>query len=255
MRIIFLGTGGAVPTAHRDNTSFLIESSGRLILVDSPGSLTQKILKAGCSPRQVSAVFLSHIHADHVYGLPSFIHSLMLENQTVLLFGSEETISFCLQLLDLFNLRKEKILCRVEPRVLHPEIRSEIFPGLAVTGFIVPHHSSSLAFLFETQERKILYSGDTPVYPPLFEIASRADILVHDCSVPFRYFELLPFLKSRHSNSLELGKTARAYGVKYLVPCHFFSDLDFSMEEIEAEIRENYEGQLFLPSDFSELEW
>ncbi|MBC7349210.1 MAG: MBL fold metallo-hydrolase [Candidatus Aminicenantes bacterium] len=254
MKIVFLGTGGAVPTAARDNTSFLLQSGPELWLVDCPGSLTQKILKTNRRPQQVSAIFISHIHADHLYGLPAFIHSLMLEEKTVPLYGSPETIDFCLRLIDLFGLRREKILYRLEPRPLLPGCRTEVSPGLAVTGWPVPHHSSSLAFILETAEARVVYSGDTPLHRPLLEQAARADCLIHDCSTPSRYLEGLPFLRSLHSNSLELGQAALETGIRLLVPCHFFSDLDFSLEEIEAEIRKNYQGQLFLPTDFSELE-
>lgn len=254
MKIVFLGTGGAVPTAVRDNTSFLLESEPELWLIDCPGSLTQKISRAGRQPQRISAVFISHIHADHLYGLPAFIHSLMLEEKTVPLYGSPETIDFCLRLLDLFGLRREKILFRLEPRPLLPGCRTDVAPGLAVTGLPVPHHSSSLAFIFEMSGIRIVYSGDTPLHPPLLELAASSHCLIHDCSTPSRYLETLPFLRSLHSNSLELGQAAGAAGIRLLVPCHFFSDLDFSMEEIEAEIRENYKGQLFLPVDFTELE-
>lgn len=254
MRIIFLGTGGAVPTSCRDNTSFLLETGGELWLIDCPGSLTQKIIKAGRKPQEVSAVFISHIHADHVYGLPAFVHSLMLEEKIIRLFGSAETIDFCLQLLDLFRLRKEKISYRVEPVVLAPGLRTELSPGLAVTGWPVPHHSSSLAFLFETGSGRVIYSGDTPIHEPLFRLVARADCLIHDCSTPSRYLDQLPFLRTMHSNSLELGQAAGKAGLRLLVPCHFFSDLDFSAAEIETEIRENYRGRLFIPEDFSCLE-
>ncbi|MGQ9800844.1 MAG: MBL fold metallo-hydrolase [Candidatus Saccharicenans sp.] len=254
MKIVFLGTGGAVPTAVRDNTSFLLESGPELWLVDCPGSLAQKILRAGQQPQRISAIFISHVHADHLYGLPAFIHSLMLEEKTVPLFGSPETIDFCLRLIDLFGLRREKILFRLEPKPLLPGCRTEVSPRLSVTGWPVPHHSSSQAFIFETARAKVVYSGDTPIHRPLLEQAAGSDCLIHDCSTPSRYLEALPFLRSLHSNSLELGQAARETGIRLLVPCHFFSDLDFSLEEIEAEIRENFEGQLFLPADFSELE-
>ncbi|MGB9906684.1 MAG: MBL fold metallo-hydrolase [Candidatus Saccharicenans sp.] len=254
MKVIFLGTGGAVPTATRDNTSFLLESGPELWLVDAPGSLTQKIFQAGRRPQQVSAIFISHVHADHLYGLPAFIHSLMLEEKTVPLYGSVETIDFCLRLIDLFGLRREKILYRLEPRPILPGHRIEVSPGLAVTGFPVPHHSSSLAFILETPEARVVYSGDTPLHRPLLELAAGADCLIHDCSTPSRFLEALPFLLSLHSNSLELGQAAREAGIRLLIPCHFFSDLDFSLEEIEAEIRKSYQGRLFLPADFSELE-
>ncbi|MGB9893128.1 MAG: MBL fold metallo-hydrolase [Candidatus Saccharicenans sp.] len=254
MRIIFLGTGGAVPTSARDNTSFLLPLDEHLFLVDCPGSLTQKILKSGCEPRQLKGIFITHIHTDHVYGLPALVHSLMLEDQTVKLYGSEESINFSLKLLDLFNLRKEEILYRVEPWRLYPGHKTKIAPGLWVTGIPVPHHSSSLAFLFETPDGQIIYSGDTAINQSLFELVSDRCCLIHDCSTPSRFFNLFPFLKTKHSNSLELGQAAQAAGVKLLVPIHFFSDLDFSLKEIEEEIRKNYERELFLPEDFSELQ-
>ncbi len=254
MKIIFLGTGGAVPTSARDNTSFLLEMAGELWLVDCPGSLTRKIIKAGREPRRVSAIFISHIHADHVYGLPAFVHSLMLEEKSVRLFGSAETVEFCLRLLDLFGLRKEKISYRVEPVVLTPGLRTELSPGVVVIGWPVPHHTSSLAFFFETPRGRVVFSGDTPVHQPLFERAAGADCLIHDCSTPSRYLDRLPFLQTMHGNSLELGRAAAGAGLRILVPCHFFSDLDFSPHEVETEIRKYYGGRLFIPEDFSCLE-
>lgn len=254
MKITFLGTGGAVPTVKRDNTSLLIETANNLLLFDCPGSLTQKILKAGYQPQQVSDIFITHIHPDHVYGLPSFVHSQMLEKKVVRLFGSVETISFCLELLDLFALRKEKILYRIDPQPLEANQKRVIGPGLQITALKVPHHSSSLAFLLEVSETRLLFSGDTPLDNTLFEQAENIDCLIHDCSTPSRYFETFPFLRTMHTNSLDLGLAAEKARVKLLVPCHFFSDLDFSLEEIEKEIRENYQGQLFLPEDFQSLE-
>jgi len=254
MKITFLGTGGAVPTAVRDNTSLLIETGRELLLVDCPGALTQKILKSGYHPDRISAILITHIHPDHLYGLPSFVHSQMLENKVVKLFGSTETVEFCLQLLDLFHLRKEKILYRIDSQPLIPGIQTEISPGLLITGIAVAHHSSSLAFHFQTPEGEILFSGDTPISEPVFSLAKNIDCLIHDCSAPGRFFETFPFLKTRHTNSLDLGVAAEKAKVKLLVPCHFSSDLDFCLEEIEQEIRKNYRGQLFLPEDFQTLE-
>jgi ribonuclease BN (tRNA processing enzyme) len=151
-------------------------------------------------------------------------------------------------------LRKNEILYRVEPQPLVPGLKTEISPGFEVTGIPVPHHSSSLAFLLETAEGKVLYSGDAPISPPVFERASELSCLIHDCSTPCRFLEPCPFLREMHSNSLDLGQAAEKAGVRLLVPCHFFSDLGFSLAEIEAEIRKNYQGHLFLPDDFSELE-
>ena len=107
--LYFLGTAGSVATAERDNTSFLVREDQTLILVDCPGSLIQKIKRLSFSPLQVRSILITHIHPDHVYGLPSFIHSLMLEEFLVRIYGSEETIDFCRKLLGMFRLLKRKL--------------------------------------------------------------------------------------------------------------------------------------------------
>jgi len=41
--------------------------------------------------------------------------------------------------------------------------------------------------------------------------------------------------------------------VQFLIPCHFFGELDFEMDEIEKEIRQNYHNTLIIPSDFERI--
>jgi ribonuclease BN (tRNA processing enzyme) len=53
-----------------------------------------------------------------------------------------------------------------------------------------------------------------------------------------------------HTDSLTLGRLAQSAGVKCLIPCHFFGEIDYSISEIEGEIREDYRGRLIVPTDF-----
>src|SRR4030043_500857 len=103
--IYFLGTGGWVATPQRDNTSVLLRAGAKLILIDCPGSVVAKIRKLNFDSREVSTIILTHVHPDHIYGLPSFVHSLILDEGEIRLLGSEETVAFARRLLDLFGLR------------------------------------------------------------------------------------------------------------------------------------------------------
>ncbi len=254
MKISFLGTGGAVASLERDNTAFLLEEAGYLILVDCPGAVVQKIKKVGYQPQDLKAIFITHIHPDHIYGLPSLIHSLMLEEMSLQLYGSPETIAFCARLLDLFNLREAKVKCRVDLKELSPEGKISLSPSLTVMGFPMSHHVSSLSFLFLHQEKKrIVYSGDTPPDRTFFQRIQGSDCLIHDCSAPSRFFKLYPELHRVHTDSLTLGQLAEEFEIKRLIPCHFFGEIQFDLQEIIQEIKASYRSELIVPEDFFSL--
>lgn len=249
--VFFLGTGGALATRERDNTAFLLRDGRLCALIDCPGSVLQKIVRAGIRPLDVASLFVTHVHPDHVYGLPSLVHGLMLRDHVVRLFGSAESVDFCGRLLDLFGLWQPQYKTRVEFVELAPGRPVGLPGGAEVTGHRVPHHASSLAFEFRLEggRLKVLFSGDAPVYPPLFERAEDADALFHDCGAPARFFVQYPALAAKHTSALDLGAWSGRVRVKTLVPCHFLGELDFAVAEAEAEIREGFSGRLVIPAD------
>lgn len=247
--IAFIGTGGSVATERRDNASFLIDAGG-LILVDCPGAVVQKIKRLGCKPENVEALLVTHIHPDHIYGLPSLVHSLMAEDRELVLYGSKESTDFCQKLLDLFQLQRDKIKYRVRYRPMQPGEELNVH-GALIRTMAVPHSSASLAFRFVFPDGKeLLYSGDTPFYPPLFQEIAGIDYLIHDCSAPERFFVKYPELRPMHTSALDLGHQASKAGVQTLIPIHIFGELPFTDAAIWAEIRENYKGDLIIPQDF-----
>jgi ribonuclease Z len=253
--IIFLGTGGSVATPTRDNTSLLLRSGEDFVLVDCPGSLIQKLGKLNLDPRRVRTILLTHVHPDHVYGLPSFIHSLMLEQGQIQFFASAKAISMARRLLDLFELREKNVKTRVRLRSLRPWKKVDIGRSLTVKPFPVPHHPSSLAYHFYLKEegKELLFSGDTPVYAPLFKEARNIDWLIHDSSAPSRFFRQYPELRRVHTSALDLGRMSQEASVKSLVPIHFLGEVSFSPAEIEREIKQRFRGRLIIPEDLQRL--
>ncbi len=83
MRLHFLGTGTSFgvpvigchcavcrspdPRNRRTRHSLALEEDGRLLLVDTPPELRLQLLDAGIG--RVEAVFLTHVHADHLHGI------------------------------------------------------------------------------------------------------------------------------------------------------------------------------------------
>ncbi len=78
LEVFILGTGGMMPLPRRFLTSVLVRREGELFLFDC-GEGTQVSLKMlNLRWKQISSIFISHMHADHVTGLPGM---LMLSSQ------------------------------------------------------------------------------------------------------------------------------------------------------------------------------
>lgn len=77
MRITTLGTSHGDPTYCRFNSSTLVETGGRLYLIDSGEPITALLVRAGKNFDALKAVFVTHMHGDHVGGLSSLIKMLI----------------------------------------------------------------------------------------------------------------------------------------------------------------------------------
>ncbi|MFB6096349.1 MAG: ribonuclease Z [Haloferacaceae archaeon] len=74
LRVTFLGTGGALPTTARAPSSVFVNREGEKLLFDC-GEGTQRQMMRFSTGFGISHVFLSHLHGDHVLGLPGLIQT------------------------------------------------------------------------------------------------------------------------------------------------------------------------------------
>jgi ribonuclease Z len=78
--VVFLGTGGSAPTAHRGVPATLIRRGGDRLLFDC-GEGTQRQLLKSVGLVDLEEVFMTHYHADHILGLPGMIKSFALRDR------------------------------------------------------------------------------------------------------------------------------------------------------------------------------
>src|SRR5690606_30481225 len=82
MKITMLGTGAALPDPDRAQSSILVTlDNGRNYLFDCGEGATRQMVKANVNPADVDWVFLSHLHYDHICGLPFFVLSSWVYNR------------------------------------------------------------------------------------------------------------------------------------------------------------------------------
>ncbi len=79
--IVPLGTGSALPTRHRHLAAFALRREGRTLLFDCGEGTQRRLLDAGLSRGRLDAVFITHLHGDHLYGLPGLVTTLALLNR------------------------------------------------------------------------------------------------------------------------------------------------------------------------------
>jgi ribonuclease Z len=81
MKVTFLGTGGTHPTASRNVTAHAVRVKGESILFDC-GEGTQRQLQRSAARFGANRIFFSHLHLDHVMGLPAYLGTLGLLGRT-----------------------------------------------------------------------------------------------------------------------------------------------------------------------------
>jgi ribonuclease Z len=96
LRIIFLGTGGSLPTRNRNPSAVMVNREGELILFDCGEGTQQQMMRAKTGMMNLSSIFVSHFHADHFLGIPGLIQtmSFMGRKTPLLIYGPEGTREF-----------------------------------------------------------------------------------------------------------------------------------------------------------------
>lgn len=77
MKITFVGTSHGVPANDRYCSCYMVESSGKVYLIDAGAPAAEMILRYGHSMGDFRALFTTHVHADHTSGM---IHLISLMN-------------------------------------------------------------------------------------------------------------------------------------------------------------------------------
>ena len=75
--LVFLGTGGSVPTARRSTACVLIRAGGERLMVDC-GEGSQRQMQRSTGLVQVDELYLTHLHADHYLGIPGLLKTYQL---------------------------------------------------------------------------------------------------------------------------------------------------------------------------------
>lgn len=92
MQLHFLGTGAGMPSKTRNTSALalkLLEERGTIWLFDCGEATQHQILHTTIKPRKIDKIFITHVHGDHIFGLPGFLSSRSFQggNELLTIYG------------------------------------------------------------------------------------------------------------------------------------------------------------------------
>ncbi len=149
--IVFLGTGGSIPTERRNLPAIAVRFQGKIFLFDAGEDVQRQYVKAKLGLNHPLYIFISHIHGDHVIGLPGLLLRMALLGRLrpLQIFGSEELIKYVKAIQDSIGLATtfEANVYGIPSDFVFED------DGIKVRAFPVDHRGPALGFEL-TYERK-----------------------------------------------------------------------------------------------------
>ncbi len=200
MTVTLLGTGSPIPSADRFGNSTLVEVPGLRLVFDigrgAPIRLWQKQIPLG----SINAHFLTHLHSDHVNGLPDLWMSGWIQTPfgsrktPFVIYGPEGTEQMMANLWDAFSEdRRIRLADEMDPIEGIQIEAHDVGPGLvfcqagvSVWTFDVDHGDlvkPARGFKISYAGHTVVISGDTRYSANVEQAATGADLLIHEVAM------------------------------------------------------------------------
>ena len=242
MKLTLLGTGCPKVDFNRFGPSNIISTNKSNILVDCGSGVTQRLDQAKISLKNIDALFLTHLHSDHVIDLYQLIISSWHSYRTKpwKIYGPIGTKKFVKKIMIAWQ---DERLLRIEyeqrSSVKAFDIKVKEFrkygkikiKDQVIEYFEVDHKPVKYAygFNFYNNNKKLTISGDTKPCENLLKYGQKTDLLLHEVFIEdelksegkMRTKKTLHNVEAYHTTSSMVGKVAKLMRCKKLVLTHF----------------------------------
>jgi ribonuclease BN (tRNA processing enzyme) len=185
MHLRSVGCGDAFGSGGRFNTCFHLVGNDINALIDCGASSLVALNKLAIKRNDIDIIFISHFHADHVGGVPSFLleaSHVLKRDRPLTIAGPPGLKARYPELMETAFPGTKAMQLRFPLTLRELEIgrRSEIGP-IGVTSFHVKHDDRAgpcLGFRLEAEGKVIGFSGDTEWTDALIDIGRGADLFI-----------------------------------------------------------------------------
>jgi ribonuclease BN (tRNA processing enzyme) len=194
--ITILGSASGLPSSERNDSGYILEHDGRLALFDCGSGVRAAFIKAAFDPVMLEAIFISHMHPDHISDLPVFIQMLYHSDriEPLAIYLPEEAVRPMKKYLNACYLLDEKLPFKLELKAIKNQVK--IFdkkalvkpianqhlttPGnvdiIEASGY--PNRMESYSFLIQSGDKKLLYSADLATFEEIENYLDDLDLLL-----------------------------------------------------------------------------
>ena len=222
-----LGSSAGMPQAGRINSGYVLETDGRLFLLDCGGGVCHMFRRIGFDPLAVERILISHTHPDHISDLPLFI-------QMEYLAGRRDSLTIHLPYEAVTPVKEIfRAMYLIEEKLPFGMVFSEIRAGRSIesgeatvepisnthlakhTPFVEEHglenKQQCFSFLIRVGDKSILYSADLGSENDILAYLKGLDVLV---------------IESTHINLEKVLLRAAEDGVGQVVLTHIAEEYD-----------------------------
>ena len=270
--VTLLGTGSPQPRVDRFGPSILVEAGKEKLLFDCGRGATQRIEQHQVLFADVDALFLTHLHSDHVVGIPDLWLTGWLRGRKVPLRvwgpqGTKEMMSSLEQAYQ-FDIHIRRDVDEKLPSqgvvVVAKDIEQGVVyehAGIKVTAFAVDHGlvKPALGYRIDYAGHSVVVSGDTRFSENLIRFAKGTDVLIHEVIDPdaFRLrnpaisAERVQGIVAHHTTPEQAGKIFVEVKPKLAVYSHIVPG---DTTDLIPLTRKTYSGPLEVGEDLMSIE-
>ena len=279
--VALLGTKGGPSVRPKSSmpTSNLFVMNGQHVVVDCALGVTRGLVDQGMNLKNLSTIFISHLHSDHYLELGPLVHTAWCSGLTTMvdIYGpaglQDYWDGFVLSMKADIDLRidddgRDDLRDFVRVHVIDEGVVLER-DGLTISALRTEHPPliDCFAFSFKTAKHHAVFSGDTAPIKVLEDFARGADLLIHEAMLESALPSLLKrigngsdklmahWLRS-HTFAHDAAKTATKAGVKRLALSHLIpsDDPTYGPKDWQEACADHWSGQLIVGHDGIRIE-
>ena len=264
-RVTLLGTGHPVPSIKRFGPCTLVEAGAQTFVFDAGRGTVLRLHQFGISLDRVTNLFLTHLHSDHIVGLPDLWITGWMQGRyatPLSIWGPVGTKKMMSGLQEAFeyDIHIRRDIDEKFPADGISFIVSEIDEGVVyetngvkITAFEVDHRpiKPSFGYRIDFQGKSVVLSGDTRFNENLINYAKGVDLLVHEVGVASDKLmknEVVRNVIAHHTTPAEAGEVFTQVKPKMAVFTHMVM-LGSNENDILELAKETYSGPLIIGED------